>query len=91
MFVFFATHLCFLSFRESDSGRIHKTVAPVIEVCGYLDIGDISSPPCISRHLVLPSIPHGKYSRYHLPSESDITKHVIYTYHIVACQRGMGL
>ncbi|KAL5004544.1 hypothetical protein ScPMuIL_018000 [Solemya velum] len=31
-----------------------KTVSTVLDICGFLDIGDASSPAVMSRHLVLP-------------------------------------
>ena len=40
--------------RAHDFEHVHKTVSDVIQVIGFLHIGDIASPPYISRHLCLP-------------------------------------
>ncbi|XP_051513070.1 integrator complex subunit 14-like isoform X2 [Myxocyprinus asiaticus] len=41
-----------LSDEEVDP--MPKTVQPDLEIVGFIEIGDISSPPVLSRHLVLP-------------------------------------
>lgn len=33
---------------------VKKRIAQTIEICGFLDVGDIGSPMVLSRHLVLP-------------------------------------
>uniref|UniRef100_T1JDL9 Integrator complex subunit 14 n=1 Tax=Strigamia maritima TaxID=126957 RepID=T1JDL9_STRMM len=42
--------------RPWDFEWIKRSVADKIEICGFLDLNDISSPASYSRHLVLPSI-----------------------------------
>ena len=65
----------FVSNRDHDFEHIDKSIDPVIEVCGFMDIADISSPQCVSRHLVLP-----------IPSQGTI---VIYHIHVVLVKKGM--
>ncbi|KAL4228241.1 Von Willebrand factor A [Mactra antiquata] len=40
--------------REGEFVSIHKTVSDTLEICGFMDLQDIASPPTVSRHLVLP-------------------------------------
>ena len=32
------------------------SIGSTLEICGFLDIADVASPPILSRHLVLPTI-----------------------------------
>ena len=43
--------------RDHDFEHVRRSVSKTLEVCGFLDISDISSPPYISRHIVLPTVP----------------------------------
>ncbi|XP_033108832.1 integrator complex subunit 14-like [Anneissia japonica] len=45
-----------------DHATIKKTVLDSLHICGFLDSADISSPPSISRHLVLP-VPKQEFSK----------------------------
>lgn len=40
--------------RQHDFEVIRVSVDPTIHVLGFLNTGDVSSPPAFSRHLVLP-------------------------------------
>lgn len=40
--------------RHHDFEVIRISVDPAIHVLGFLNTGDVSSPPAFSRHLVLP-------------------------------------
>jgi hypothetical protein len=51
--------------RQREFEHVQKTVSKELEICGFLDIRDISNPPYISRHLVLPLPPTSS------PSKSD--------------------
>lgn len=42
--------------RCNDFENIDVTIGPTLEICGFLDIADVASPPILSRHLVLPTI-----------------------------------
>ncbi|KAF4526527.1 hypothetical protein B566_EDAN005894 [Ephemera danica] len=37
---------------EVDSPK--RSISPILEVCGFLDVADVGSPMVVSRHLVLP-------------------------------------
>ena len=41
--------------RDHEFERVEKSVSRVIEICGFIDITDIASPPFVSRHLLLPT------------------------------------
>ncbi|KAK6179916.1 hypothetical protein SNE40_012164 [Patella caerulea] len=41
-------------FVDSDLGKIERNISHDIHICGFMDISDVSSPPTISRHLVIP-------------------------------------
>lgn len=38
-----------------DFENINVDIGSTLEICGFLDIADVASPPIISRHLVLPT------------------------------------
>ncbi|ELU02608.1 hypothetical protein CAPTEDRAFT_229105 [Capitella teleta] len=40
--------------KDHDFQHIKKGVSSKLNICGFLDISDIASPPFISKHLVLP-------------------------------------
>ncbi|XP_060558631.1 integrator complex subunit 14-like [Ruditapes philippinarum] len=40
--------------KESEFVSVHTTVSEKLEICGFMDLQDIASPPTVSRHLVLP-------------------------------------
>lgn len=40
--------------KVSDFENVRSTVSDVLEICGFMDVQDIASPPTVSRHLVLP-------------------------------------
>ncbi|ESO88197.1 hypothetical protein LOTGIDRAFT_206942 [Lottia gigantea] len=39
---------------ETDEGKVERMISHELHICGFLDISDVSSPPTISRHLVIP-------------------------------------
>ena len=39
---------------ETDTETFTKEIGSEIQVCGFLDMADIASPPILSRHLVIP-------------------------------------
>ncbi|XP_070542502.1 integrator complex subunit 14-like [Ptychodera flava] len=41
--------------KSNDFEVISMTISSDLELCGFMDIADICSPPIISRHLVLPT------------------------------------
>lgn len=45
---------------ETDTEVLTREVSSDLQVCGFLDMADIVSPPAISRHLVLPINPKEK-------------------------------
>ena len=45
-------HDFFSSSREDDG--VQRTISNSLQICGFLDLQDIASPPTLSRHLVLP-------------------------------------
>lgn len=47
------TLICLIH-RESEFVSICKRVSDKLEICGFMDLQDIASPPTVSRHLVLP-------------------------------------
>lgn len=40
--------------ESGDNNEIQRTVSNNLQICGFLDLQDIASPPTLSRHLVLP-------------------------------------
>ncbi|XP_077989090.1 integrator complex subunit 14-like [Glandiceps talaboti] len=40
--------------KQHDFETISREVSSELQVCGFIDVSDICSPPTISRHLVLP-------------------------------------
>ncbi|XP_053405722.1 integrator complex subunit 14-like isoform X2 [Mercenaria mercenaria] len=40
--------------KENEFVSVHTTVSDKLEICGFMDLQDIASPPTVSRHLVLP-------------------------------------
>ncbi|KAH3839511.1 integrator complex subunit 14-like [Dreissena polymorpha] len=40
--------------RSSEFSSAQCMVSDRLEICGFMDLGDIASPPTVSRHLVLP-------------------------------------
>ncbi|MPC47605.1 von Willebrand factor A domain-containing protein 9 [Portunus trituberculatus] len=46
--------------RHHDFEAVRVSVDPTIHVLGFLNTGDVSSPPAFSRHLVLPLSAKGK-------------------------------
>ncbi|XP_052794374.1 integrator complex subunit 14-like [Mya arenaria] len=40
--------------KVNDLGSMEVEMSEKMEVCGFMDLADIASPPTISRHLVLP-------------------------------------
>ena len=41
-------------FRTDEFEQVSVEVSKSLEILGFLDIADVSSPPMLSRHLVLP-------------------------------------
>ncbi|XP_076067921.1 integrator complex subunit 14 isoform X4 [Oratosquilla oratoria] len=40
--------------RHHDFDALRVAVGDTIQICGFLNVGDVSSPPAYSKHLVLP-------------------------------------
>ncbi|KAK2143093.1 hypothetical protein LSH36_878g01004 [Paralvinella palmiformis] len=57
--------------KDHEFERIEKSVSHVIEVVGFMDIGDIASPPYISRHLVLPVSTSPENGGEHVKDEEE--------------------
>ena len=53
-----------LFFREGDFSICRLRFPEIISIFGFLKLSDVSSPPFISRHLILPKTESGLYCRY---------------------------
>ncbi len=42
-----------------DLETMTRMIGSEMQICGFLDSADVSSPPCISRHLVVPTATKG--------------------------------
>ncbi|KAK3606008.1 hypothetical protein CHS0354_025040 [Potamilus streckersoni] len=41
--------------KQHEFELVQKSICSTLDICGFLDLHDISSPPTLSRHLVLPA------------------------------------
>ena len=47
--------------KEADFQITHHDISDTVDIVGFLDVSDVSSPTSLSRHLVLPTSAHGRF------------------------------